>query len=293
MNLTFREQVGSNIILVFLTIVTLLTLYPVWYVTMYAVSDPGDAMGGGAFLVPQGFSLIGFRFMLNSGNVYRAYGNSIFRLLAGTLTNITLTATLAYPMSRRRFYGRNTISFIIFFTMLFNGGMIPLYLLVRSFGLLDSLWALIIPTAISAYNFFIMKNYFQSVPQELEESAVIDGAGPLRLLVQVFLPVAKPVIAAVSLFYAVYHWNEYFTGVLYINSQEKEILQLFLRRLFSSSAVSGMDSSMSTALGELGELTDSTMRMVAIMVSLIPMMVLYPFIQRHYVKGLMIGSIKG
>jgi putative aldouronate transport system permease protein len=293
MRAAIRERIGSTVILVFLSIVTLLTLYPVWYVVMYSVSAPGEAMDGGAFLFPQGLSLVGFRYMLNSGNVYRAYGNSVFRLMAGTITNVALTASLAYPLSRRRFYGRNTLSFIIFFTMLFNGGMIPLYLLVRTLGLLDSLWALIIPTAISAYNFFIMKNYFQSVPKELEESALIDGAGPGRVLAQVFLPVAKPVIAAIALFYAVYHWNEYFTGVLYINSQEKEILQLFLRRLFSSSAVSGIDSSYSTALGEMSALTENTMRMVAIMVSLIPMMILYPFIQKHYVKGLMIGSIKG
>ncbi|MBD2846318.1 carbohydrate ABC transporter permease [Paenibacillus sp. IB182496] len=282
---------GQAALCVLLSLITLTTLYPFWHVLMYSFSDPKQAMGGGLFLLPKGFSLDSYRLLFVNSSIVQAYGNSLFRLLVGTLVNVVLTAMLAYPLSIRRYLFRTPITLLIFFTMLFSGGMIPTYLLVNSFGLVNSLWALIIPQAISAWNFFIMKNYFQSIPPELEESANIDGASPMRTLIWIIIPVSMPVIAAIALFYGVHHWNAFFDAVLYIHDQEKQVLTIFLRSMMSYSAVEStraMDSS-----AQMANITEESVRMGAIVAAVIPMLLIYPFLQKYYVKGVLIGSVKG
>jgi putative aldouronate transport system permease protein len=289
---TFGERAGNAVLNTVLLLLSICTLYPFWHVLMYALSDPKLSMGGGIFLIPRGFSLSSFEILLDSKGIYTAYWNSLVRLVAGTFINLLFTAMLAYPLSLRRFMGRNMITLLIFFTMLFSGGMIPTYLLVKQLGLLDSIWALIIPGAISAWNLLIMKNYFQSIPAELEESANIDGASPARVLISVILPVSMPVIAAIALFYGVAHWNSYFDAILYINSQKEQVLQVFLRTMLNGSSLQQVQGAESFATN-IGLVTEESVKMATIIASVLPMLIIYPFLQKYYVKGVLIGSVKG
>lgn len=289
---SFGERLWYFILNAGMLLVSIVTLYPFWHVLMYSLSDPKLAMGGGLFLWMKGFSLTSYELLLQSKGIYYAYGNSIFRLVIGTAINIVLTAMLAYPLSIRRFVGRNFITLMIFFTMLFSGGMIPTYLIVKELGLIDSIWSLIIPTALSAWNLIILKNYFQSLPAELEESANIDGAAPIRILFSVILPVSGPVIAAIALFYGVAHWNSYFDAILYINSDAKQVLQVFLRTMLQSSSLQQVQGTESLATS-IGLVTEESVKMATVVVSVIPMLLVYPFLQKYYVKGVMVGSIKG
>jgi putative aldouronate transport system permease protein len=185
---------------------------------------------------------------------------------------------LAYPLSLRRFIGRNTITLMIFFTMLFSGGMIPTYLLVKQLGMLDSVWALIIPGAISAWNLLIMKNYFQNIPAELEESASIDGASPSRVLFTIILPVSMPVIAAIALFYGVAHWNNYFDAILYINTQSNQVLQVFLRTMLNGSSLQQVQGADNFAT-HIGMVTEESVKMATVIASVLPMLLIYPFLK--------------
>lgn len=291
MKRTAGEMAGAAIVHSVLFLMMLATLYPFWHVLMYSFSDAHLALQGGLFLVPRGFSVVSYRMVVESRGIFTAYGNSLFRMVAGTAVNILLTSCLAYPLSLRRLRGRKAISLLIFFSMLFSGGMIPMYLLVRSLGLLNSRLSLILPGAISAYNMFILRNYFQSLPASLEESANMDGATPLRILFQIVLPISMPALAAVSLFYAVEHWNGFFDAVLYINSVGKQVLQVFLRVMYQSSALNSIAGS--AAYDDISEITEDSVRMATISLSVFPMLILYPFLQKYYVKGVLIGSIKG
>jgi putative aldouronate transport system permease protein len=292
MKQSFGEKAGYWTLNGLLLLLSLCTLYPFWHVLMYALSDPKLSMGGGVFLLPRGFSLVSFQMLLDSKGIYTAYWNSIVRLFLGTFVNLLFTMMLAYPLSLRRFLGRNTITLMIFFTMLFSGGMIPTYLLVKQLGLLDSIWALIIPGAISAWNLLIMKNYFQSIPPELEESASIDGASPSRVLFTIILPVSMPVMAAIALFYGVAHWNNYFDAILYINSQSNQVLQVFLRTMLNGSSLQQVQGADNFA-SHIGMVTEESVKMATVIASVLPMLLIYPFLQKYYVKGVLIGSVKG
>jgi putative aldouronate transport system permease protein len=286
-----RSRLGAVALNGVLLLLVVLTVYPFWHVLMYSISDPMKAMGASLFFRPRGFSLVSFKLLFQSHGIFRAYGNSLFRTVVGTSINVILTASLAYPLSRKRFVGRNTITVLIFFTMLFSGGMIPTYLVVRSLGLLNSLWALIIPSAISAWNLFIMKNYFQGIPPELEESASLDGASPVRSLFSVIIPVSLPVIAAIALFYAVWHWNSFFDAVIYIYEPALKVLQVFLRDMLSWSSLDQLQGVQNFEMSL--NLTEESVKMATVVLSVVPMLCLYPFLQKYYVKGIMIGSIKG
>ena len=285
------ERVAGIVLTVVMVFLAIITVYPFWHVVMYSISDPQRAAGGGLFFWPRGFSLIGFESLFKTKQIFTAYRNSLFVLVVGTSVNVVFTMLLAYPLSVQRFKGRNGITMFVFFTMLFSGGMIPSYLLVDSLGLLDSLWSLILPGTISAWNMIVMKNYFQSISPSLEESASLDGATPLTTLIRIIVPVSLPVIATVALFYGVAHWNSYFNAVLYISSQSKQILPIYLRSMLASTA---MDQATSAGITlDTAALTPETMKMATIVASVLPMLILYPFIQKYYVKGIMVGSIKG
>ena len=287
----FSEKVASVILHVIMVFLAVVTLYPFWHVVMYAISDPNKAMNGGIFLWPRGFSLYGFRVLFQTRQIFTAYGNSVFILLAGTAMNVVFTALLAYPLSVQRFKGRGALTMFVFFTMIFHAGMIPNYLLVDALGLLDSLWALILPGTISAWNMIIMKNYFQSIPPSLEESASLDGATPLVILAKIIVPVSMPVSATVALMYGVTHWNSYYNAVLYIYDTNKQTLPVFLRSLLASTA---MDQATSSGVSfDTSSITPETMKMATIVAAVAPMLIIYPFIQKYFVKGIMVGSVKG
>ncbi len=286
-------RIGDIVIGIFLGIMVLITIYPFWHVVMYSLSDSHASMSGGIFLWPRDFSLLSYQQLLSTRQIYICYRNSILKTVVGTVISLILTALTAYPLSLQRFKGRNFFSMLIFFTMLFNGGMIPTYLLIRDLHLLDTFWVYVIPGAMSAYNLFIMRNFFQSIPPSLEESARLDGANPFQVLLKIVLPLSTPSLAALAMFYGVGLWNGYMDNVLYVNDQNLQLLQNYLRQLIASAgAKSGTMSEMSN-IGAASRLTEETVKMTVITISVIPVLLVYPFLQKYYTKGVMVGSVKG
>ncbi|MDW7657010.1 MAG: carbohydrate ABC transporter permease [Bacillota bacterium] len=285
------EKISQVINYAILVMLAISTLYPFWHVLMYSISDSRAAMSGGFFLWPRDFSISAYRLLYRTRMIITAYGNTIERTVLGTLLNLAFSASLAYPLSLRRFRLRGFLTMLIFFTMLFSGGMIPTFLLVRELRLIDTTWALILPVLVSPFNMFIMRNYFQSLPASLEESASIDGAKPLRILLSIILPLSLPVIAALGLFYGIFHWNAFFDGILYINDPQKQVLQVYLRNIITVTAIGSTTTIEDRALG--AGLSEESMKMAAISASIVPIIIIYPWLQKHFVKGVLIGSIKG
>ena len=288
---TMGERVGHGIIIFLLTLFAFACIYPFWHVLMYSISDSRDAMTGGLFLVPRSPTFLSYSMIFKTRQIYVAYSNTILRTLFGTLLSVLLTALTAFPLSLKRMRGRQFFSMMIFFTMLFNGGLIPTFLVVQDLGLLDTFLALILPNAMSAYNMFILRNYFQQLPESLEESAYIDGANPFIVLFRIILPISAPSLAAVAMFYGIANWNSYLDCLLYTNSDELQVLQIYLRNLLASAGA--MDSIAGVAGSDANRLTEETVKMTTIAVSVIPILVVYPFLQRYYTKGITVGAVKG
>jgi putative aldouronate transport system permease protein len=290
MRKTKGEIIGFVFICFILLLMAFVSVYPFWYVLMYSMSESKSALSGGLFFLPKNLDFTGYKLVLQQNQIYVAYGNTIARTALGTALSLFLTATMAYPLSLPRLKGRGFLSGAIFFTMLFTGGIIPTYLIVNDLHMIDTFWALIIPNAMSAYNLFIMKNYFQSLPPSLEESARVDGAGTLTTLFRIILPMSGPTLAAVGMFYGVAYWTTYMDGILYINSTNLQILQVYLRNLLasagSSAVLSGIGSNSS-------KVSDMTLQMVTVSVSVIPVLFVYPFLQKYYAKGVVTGAVKG
>lgn len=288
---SYGERIGYAIILIVMITYALTTLYPFWHVLMYSISDSGRAMTGGLFFLPRGVSLLSYRTVFQTHQIFVAYRNTILKTVVGTVLSLIITALTAFPLSIRRLRGRNAISMYIFFTMLFSGGMIPTFLVVQNLGMIDTFWALIIPGLMSAYNMFIMRNYFQQLPPELEESAYIDGATPPVVLAAIILPVSTPCLAAVAMFYAVGNWNSYLDCLLYTNSGDLQVLQIYLRNLIDSAGA--MDAIASVSGDSTNQLSAETVKMTTIAVSILPILILYPFLQKFYTKGVTTGAVKG
>lgn len=290
---TGGERVGQIINGIFLGLMVVITIYPFWHVVMYSLSDSHASMSGGIFLWPREFSLLSYQQLLSTKQLYICYRNSLLKTLIGTGISLLLTALTAYPLSLPRFKGRGFFSLMIFFTMLFNGGMIPTYLLIRDLHMLDTFWVYVLPAAMSAYNMFILRNFFQSIPPSLEESALLDGANPFQVLFHIVLPLSGPALAALAMFYGVALWNGYMDNVLYVNDSNLQLLQNFLRQLIAAAgAKSGTVSEMAD-VSAASRLTEETVKMTVITVSVIPVLIVYPFLQKYYTKGVMVGSVKG
>lgn len=287
------EKIAYVLILIVLFVFAWVCIYPVWYVLMYSLSDSQAALSGSLFLWPIKLNLQGYKLVLQQKQIYIAYRNTIGRTVLGTGLSLLLTAMAAYPLSLKRLKGRGFICIMIFFTMLFNGGIIPTYLIINKIGMIDTFWALIIPGAVSAYNLFIMRNFFQSIPASLGESAMIDGASEVTILFRIILPLSGPVLAAIGMFYGVGNWNSYMDGVLYINSSNLMILQIYLRNLIASAGSSAVLSGIGSEMPEAAKVNEKTLLMVTIAVSVIPVLLVYPYLQKFYIKGVLVGSVKG
>jgi putative aldouronate transport system permease protein len=285
------EVFGTNLSFIILIIIAFSTLYPFIYVVMYALSDSKEAMGGGLFLWPKQPNLHAFIAIAKTPQMYRSYMNTIYITVIGTILSIISTALIAYPLSIRQLVGRNTISLFIYFTMLFSGGMIPTFLLVRDLNLIDSRWSLIFPVLVSAYNMFIMRNFFMTVPSSLRESACIDGASEFKTFLVIVVPVSLPAFAVQAMFYGVSYWNTFFECILYINDNAKQTIQVYLRSLILMSAFGSFDSVSDRASDAF--LTEETMKMAAVAASVMPILIAYPWIQKYYIKGMIVGAIKG
>lgn len=239
-------------------------------------------------LFPTTFSLDAYRYIFSTPTLFKALGVSAVITLVGTMVSMALTALMAYGLSRKYLAGRNLINFIIVFSMLFSGGMIPSFLVVKAVGLIDTYWSLIIPVAVSAFNLIIMRNFFQALPESLEESAKIDGANDFGVLWKIMLPLALPSIATISLFYGVTYWNTYMNAILYINDSDKWPLQVLLRQIvIVSSGMQGENTSVDIIPPA------QTIKMAVIVIATVPMLAAYPFVQKHFTKGALLGSVKG
>ncbi|MFS0722522.1 carbohydrate ABC transporter permease [Paenibacillus sp. 1P07SE] len=293
MRLSKGEQFASFINYVLLGALGLLALLPFVHVLAQSLSSHDAITTGRVTLLPVDFTLESYSRVLREQAFLNAFQISVLRTVAGTLVNVALTCLLAYPLSKTYIKGRSTIMFLIVFTMMFGGGMIPTFLVVKATGLLNTFWAFIIPGAISAFNVIIMKNFFQSVPVELEESAKIDGGSNLGILFRIVIPLSMPAIATITLFHAVGHWNSFFDTVLYITDRKMYPLQVYLRELvmFNQSNIdnnSGYSANMDSALLAL-----ESIKAAALIASTVPILVVYPFLQKYFVKGIMLGSVKG
>ena len=268
-----------------------ITLYPLYYVTINSLSDSRHVLSQSVNLYPKGFTLASYKVVLADPAMLRAYANTVLYTLVGTVLNIVLTAMCAYPLSIPGFFGRKLFTMLIVFTMLFNGGIIPRYLVVRALGMIDTLWAVVLPVAILTWYMFIMRTYFRGIPDALRESAFIDGANDVQILFRMILPLSAPVIGALTVFYTVFHWNSFFNALIYLNSAERYPLQILLRNVTIEDQMSGYvadffdESDFAVA--------EQTIKYTVIMVSTLPILTIYPFMQKHFTKGVTIGAVKG
>lgn len=277
---------------IFIALCAFITLAPFLYVVSASFATEREIVERPMFLIPRDVSLDAYRYIFSSSTLIRGFGNSIFITLTGTVINMFFTVTLAYSLSKRYLHGRNLMLNMIIFSMFFTGGMIPTYIVVSGIGLLDTYWSVLLPGAISAYNFMIVKNFFQNIPAELEESAKLDGCTDIGTLIRIVLPLSMPVLATFSLFYAVAHWNSYFSAVLYMTrSPEKWPLQVVLRQLIILS--SGQAGDMVNMDPNFVKPPDQSTKMAVIVLSTIPIMMVYPFLQKYFAKGVMVGALKG
>ena len=268
-------------------------LYPLYFVVIASFSDPMQVITGKVLWKPINFNTESYRLVFKDSRVMTGYRNTILYTAAGTLVNVLMSIAAAYPMSRRNLKGKKIGLAMMLFTMFFSGGMIPVYITISDLKLLDTFWVMILPNAISVYNVMIMRTYFStSIPYELEEAAMIDGATPMKILRSVVLPLSKSILAVMVLFYAVSHWNSYFNALLYLSDAERFPLQLILRAiLIQSQASEESFAGIGNTYNRM--LLSETMKYALIIVSSVPVLVLYPFLQKYFVKGVMIGSVKG
>lgn len=270
------------------TLICIIMLYPFLNVIAVAFSEYTEYLKNPLMILPSGFTLSAFKFVLKEGQVIVSYGNTIFVTVMGVLIGLTLITLMAYPLSRLHLKGRGIIMNIVIFSMMFSGGMIPNYYLVRSLGLIDSLWAVILPGAFSAYNMILMKNFLEALPDSLMEAASIDGASEPCILFKIALPLCKPILATLCLFIAVQYWNSYFTEMLYIRDRTKWTLQLVLREIVLANVQNGNnDPAQENYIVSIG------IKYASLLVVMLPIMLVYPFLQKYFVKGVMIGAVKG
>ena len=286
-----RGEILSDMLIVLVGLfVILITLLPFLHVAAMSLADPMKALREEIFLIPWGFNLEAYRMVFQNTTFLLSYGNTFWYTGVGTLVNILFTITLAFPLARRQFVLRRPVMLLITFTMFFSGGLVPTFIVVSRLGLYNTRWAVILPYAISTYNLIVCRTFFENIPETLLESAKLDGASEYRILANVILPLSMPILAVLVLFYAVGHWNSYFSAVLYLSDTKLQPLQIYLRRVLIQ-ATSEMATDMKDGLDR--DMAVYQLKYAAIIVSILPIIVLYPFLQRYFVQGVMIGAIKG
>jgi putative aldouronate transport system permease protein len=288
---TRGERTFNVLNIVLLLGLVLVSAYPLVYVVFASLSEPSELVANrGALVRPLGLTLDAYRLVLQNPMIAIGYRNTLFYVIAGTALNISLTCLGAYALSRQNVMLKKPITILIVFTLFFNGGLIPTYLLVgQTLQMQDTVWALIVPTAINTFNLIILKTAFESVPASLEEAARIDGANDFTILFRIVLPLSLPALAVVILFYAVGHWNAYFNALIYIRSRDLYPLQLVLREILITSNVESMTTSV--ASGDTFQI-GQTIKYATIVVATVPILLIYPFLQKYFVKGALIGAIK-
>lgn len=280
-----KDKVFKFFIMLFLAIFSIIILYPIIWIISSSLSDPFAVMTGKVHILPVGFTTKMYKMVFHHPEIWGAYKNTIGYTTLSVIVSILLTSLAAYPLSRKDFFGRNFFTTVLMITMFFQGGMIPTFLLVKQLKLLDTPWAIVLPTAMSVYNTIVMRTFYAStIPKELEEAAFLDGANDLQFYVRVVLPLSKAIMAVMILFYAVEAWNSWLPAFLYMSSRNKYPLQLILREIILQGS-SGMAND--------NELIGDGLKYATMVVATLPIMCLYPWLQKYFTKGVMIGSVKG
>lgn len=281
--------VDAGIIAILISLV-FVTLYPLYYVFIVSISDGSAVQRGLVTFWPVGVQFDTYAEVFRDPAIVGAYWNTIVYTITGTAVNIVFTILCAYPLSRRQFYGRRFFTIMIVITMFFGGGLIPLYLVVMNLGLVNSMWALILPSAISAWNMIIMRTFFQGLPGELFDSAYIDGAGEWKILIRMVLPLSMPVISTMIIFYAVGHWNSFFPALIYLNEKSKYPVQLILRNIVISGE---MAEHAAQYKGPGSNVIAQNIKYAVIIIVITPILMIYPFMQKYFIRGVLVGSLKG
>lgn len=266
----------------FILLLCLVVLVPLWMVVITSLSSDEVATAEGFVLIPKGIEFTSYVRVLTTGGYFRSFLRSIWITIASTAVSMALSTSMAYALAQKELIWRNGFINLVLLTMILDGGIIPFYMVVRNLGMIDTYWSLIIPTAISTYNLILLRNFFRTIPESLMESARLDGCGELGIMLRIVLPVSVPILAAVTLFYAVTHWNRYFEVIMFINSSSKTTLQVLLRQLIFQSEGDGTYT-----------VLVNNFKMAVMVITMLPILLLYPFVQRYFISGLMLGSIKG
>ncbi|UQZ84190.1 L-arabinose transport system permease protein AraQ [Paenibacillus konkukensis] len=275
-----------------ISILLLMVIYPLYFVIMASVTDPDLIYSGKLFFFPDQLTFDGYQRLLSEASIWVGFRNSVVYTVLGTAINVVLTVSAGYALSRTDLVGRNVFMFIIVFTMFFGGGLIPTYLLVKDLGLLNTVWAMVIPNAVSVFNVIITRTFFQSnIPGEVLESAMLDGCTNMKFFFKIAIPLALPIVAVMVLFYAVGHWNSYFQALIYLKNNSMQPLQVILRNILIMNEGSDLQDMIDGSQEQQKRM--ELMKYSIIIVSSLPVLVLYPFLQRYFVKGALVGSLKG
>lgn len=282
-----KNDVAYELLVLFIiTLVGLVCVIPILFVIAYSLTPMEEMLRNGGFvLIPRKITFNAYAFMIKNPTLISALKVSAIITVFGTMANLVVTMMLAYPLSRDYLPGRGTFIKLIVFTMIFSAGTIPTYLIVRWTGVINTLWALILPSLVTVYNFIVMKAFFEGLPNDLFESARIDGAGEFKILYRIVLPLSLPIVTTISLYYAVAHWNVYTAAILYIQDTNLMPLQVILRRMINAASTNDLNVE--------DEIPPETMRMAAVCIATAPIVIIYPFIQKYFVKGTLAGAVKG
>ncbi|MCM3125028.1 MULTISPECIES: carbohydrate ABC transporter permease [unclassified Mesobacillus] len=269
-----------------------ITVYPIWYVLVNSLNDGVDAMRGGIYWWPREFTFANYKAVFETPGIVTSFGVTIAKTVIGTITHVFFTAMVAYAISRRDLYGRNFYMLVGVITMFFSGGLIPYFLLIRDLGLFDNFLVYIIPTMFNFFHLIIFVSFFRELPTSLEEAAKIDGANDFMIFIKVIIPLSMPVIATIALFQGVYQWNDYFAGVIFVNNPDLQPIQTYLYKVVAESSSNQM---MTNAAGSIATktVTSQSIKLATMVVTTLPIMLVYPFLQKYFVKGMLIGSVKG
>lgn len=298
MNVKFKNQsTGDKIFIVsvyaILSLILVIVLYPLIYVVSASFSDPQAVISGKVVLWPVDVTLRGYQAVFKNPKIITGFANSLFYMFVGTAINLVMTMLCAYPLSRKEFTARNKIAALFVFTMYFSGGLVPSYMIVSKLGLINTRWAMLIPTAMSTYNMIIARTYMvNSIPDELYEAAQLDGCSPFKYLLKVIVPLSKPIIAVLALYYGIAKWNNYFDAMLYLNDPSKWPITMVLREILIQNQIDPTMLTDASALSKLQGMTE-LLKYAVIVVASVPVLMIYPFVQKYFVKGVTIGAVKG
>lgn len=275
-----------------LVFITLLCLYPVWYTLVVSLSSKAAVAAGEVFFWPSGFTLSSYKLIVEDMQFFNSFLISLERVVLGSSITFFIVLLMAYPLAKnaKEFGLRNVIMWLLIFCMLFNGGLVPWFITMKSLGMVNNIWGLVLGGGLPVFNVILVMNFFRNLPKELEESAIVDGAGPWRILFHIFMPLSKPVMATILVFTIVYHWNEFFQALVLMTKTENYPLQSYLRQVTIITDPSNMDAESAMRLATT---SNQTLNAAKIFVTMLPLLIVYPFFQRYFVKGITLGSVKG